>query len=602
MKTFFSLTTALLTIILLVCVWSEVHAQFPARITLNAASGDVKTSPQTMIGKKYRITVQGQYSQWTGFSDCHGVDAVWVYDVPQEEYDNFKFPPKSILGQPFVSIPHWVGDTTLYAFPPKQLGLTPLFELSFRKYLGFRIDGSPLPQFAIDKVTHRYQTEKAGTGQPFQFQILDSTYNLALQRALPRYEDNCGALNVTIEEIQDDEINICGVEQIVRNNEVIGLKLDASILRIDSNSVSGVRNILRDQTQLGICVDGKFICPDSIVCKTDRTKPISIGLVIDRSGSMNDYLSGTTTRMDATKNSVTKFLRKLQPLDEAFISSFSSSSTLNQDWTKDTKLLEDNLKQISPSGSTAFYDALIQGLRKVSINPNPNKALIALTDGVNNEQPFDSSKVISEIQFSGVPLYLVALNLGNNKEEQIALDNMRAFVHASPKGRFYSVSNTSALDSLYTQLSNEIGADECCSIYFKIPPCDPSKGNKQTLSIVYVSGDSIHTRKLEYSCKTGGITFVDDNPRESHNGIDAGITPNPFNDIARIWYTIPYSGYTTVMITDMLGVSSKVIVQEDKQTGHYTIDTTTLNLSSGSYQIVVSVNGKSISRTIVVVK
>lgn len=87
----------------------KLYGQFPFRTVLKANSGQVIVTPKTDSLKKYRITVQGTYSQWTGFKDCHGVDAVWVYDVPQEEIDNFRFPPKTVLGQPFVEIPHWVG-------------------------------------------------------------------------------------------------------------------------------------------------------------------------------------------------------------------------------------------------------------------------------------------------------------------------------------------------------------------------------------------------------------------------------------------------------------------------------------------------------------
>ena len=100
------------------------------------ATGQEFQSTTTEVGKTYRITVEGTYSMWPQYQDCHGVDAVYIYDVPQEEIDAFRWPPEKIkIGSfevPFVELPHWVGDEKLWTFPPKEIA-TPLFKLSFRK-------------------------------------------------------------------------------------------------------------------------------------------------------------------------------------------------------------------------------------------------------------------------------------------------------------------------------------------------------------------------------------------------------------------------------------------------------------------------------------
>jgi hypothetical protein len=43
---------------------------------------------------------------------------------------------------PFVTMPHWVGDPQSWRFPPVELGM-PVYEISFRKHKGFRIDDEP---------------------------------------------------------------------------------------------------------------------------------------------------------------------------------------------------------------------------------------------------------------------------------------------------------------------------------------------------------------------------------------------------------------------------------------------------------------------------
>jgi len=122
------------------------------KITLKPDGVPVYSQP-TDTGKKYLITIEGTYSMWPQFTDCHGVDAVYVYDVPQEEIDQFRWPPQKIkvgnLEIPFVELPHWVGDDKTWDFPPPQIGF-PKFRLNFRKYTGFRIDDEPLPMFPFN--------------------------------------------------------------------------------------------------------------------------------------------------------------------------------------------------------------------------------------------------------------------------------------------------------------------------------------------------------------------------------------------------------------------------------------------------------------------
>lgn len=582
----------------------KLYGQFPFRTVLKANSGQVIVTPKTDSLKKYRITVQGTYSQWTGFKDCHGVDAVWVYDVPQEEIDNFRFPPKTVLGQPFVEIPHWVGDQTSYEFPPKQLGLEPLLSLSFRKYLGFRVNDEPFPAFPLDMKTHRYQIERSGTGEGFRLKVLDSTYNLVLNRATPRYEDNCGELTVLIEEIIDDDINICSVSPIVKNGQVVGIKLDASILKQDTQYVNGYRNIFRDKEQLGIVINNKFICPDSIVCQsTIRSEPISVGLVVDQSGSMADTINGSS-KMAVTKRSIQKFLSRLTPKDEAFLMSFGSAVKLKQDWTKDTNLLRQALDSIEPGGTTAFHQALIESVEKTKLNSNSQKAVIVLTDGVNNEQPYENKPVVEKIGNSDVRLYLLALNLGNDLEETIAKENMRTFARFASRGRMFDVNEAQQLDSIYDELGKEILAEECCTIYFSIPPCDPKKGEKQVVNIVYLSNDTVKTRKVEYNCATGTITSLPHSHTSivNNNPFGVSIEPNPVREIAYVRYKLPISGQTNITLYDNTGKSSIPIYEGFNEIGEHSYNIDTKNITPGYYNVIIKVNGITSSQSFIFVK
>jgi hypothetical protein len=59
--------------------------------------------------------------------------------------------------------------------------------------------------------------------------------------------------------------------------------------------------------------------------------------------------------------------------------------------------------------------------------------------------------------------------------------------------------------------------------------------------------------------------------------------PNPFNPITTIKYSIKYGGLVTLKIYDILGTEVKVLVNENKETGNYTVSFNASSLPSGVY-------------------
>jgi hypothetical protein len=59
--------------------------------------------------------------------------------------------------------------------------------------------------------------------------------------------------------------------------------------------------------------------------------------------------------------------------------------------------------------------------------------------------------------------------------------------------------------------------------------------------------------------------------------------PNPFNPATKIYYTIPLSGYVSIIVYNSLGQTVKELVNEFKNKGSHTADFNGSNLSSGIY-------------------
>ena len=105
--------------------------------------------------------------------------------------------------------------------------------------------------------------------------------------------------------------------------------------------------------------------------------PVSVGLVLDATGSMAD-------KMPAARNAALAFLKTSNPLDEYFLIEFSDQPRLVEDFTTDISRLQKRIFSASARGLTPLFDAVQMGLEKMEGARNTKKAIIVVTDGEDN--------------------------------------------------------------------------------------------------------------------------------------------------------------------------------------------------------------------------
>jgi VWFA-related protein len=130
--------------------------------------------------------------------------------------------------------------------------------------------------------------------------------------------------------------------------------------------------------------------------------PISLGLVIDNSRSIEPRKQ----RLDAAALS---FVRKGNPEDETFIVHFDDTARIDRDFTDSIPALEDALAGVKPFGQTAIYDALILALEHMENAKHLKKAILLITDGVDNSSKHTMSEAIEATKRSRVAVYTVGL-------------------------------------------------------------------------------------------------------------------------------------------------------------------------------------------------
>ena len=86
--------------------------------------------------------------------------------------------------------------------------------------------------------------------------------------------------------------------------------------------------------------------------------PVSIGLVVDNSGSMSK-------KRPAVNKCALDLVEASNPEDEAFVVNFSDEAYIDQDFTSNVNKLRDGLSHIESRGGTALYDAVVASADKL---------------------------------------------------------------------------------------------------------------------------------------------------------------------------------------------------------------------------------------------
>ncbi len=128
--------------------------------------------------------------------------------------------------------------------------------------------------------------------------------------------------------------------------------------------------------------------------------PISLGVVLDSSGSMKEHVI-------SARNSVVRFLENGTRQDEFFLIAFNHQTALVQDFTRDSKNIQNQVAFRGASGRTALYDAVYLGLEKMNQAEYEKKALIVITDGEDNSSRYSYSEVREFARELDVQLYAI---------------------------------------------------------------------------------------------------------------------------------------------------------------------------------------------------
>jgi Ca-activated chloride channel homolog len=149
--------------------------------------------------------------------------------------------------------------------------------------------------------------------------------------------------------------------------------------------------------------DGKL---QQITQFADQDIPVSVGLVIDNSGSMRPKRPEVVTAALA-------FIGASNPQDEVFVVNFNETV---HHGLPDEVLFSDNVKQLRTAlwkgeaeGRTALYDALDYSLRHLDMGRRDKKTLIVISDGGDNISKHTFKDVMTGVLSSQATIYTIGI-------------------------------------------------------------------------------------------------------------------------------------------------------------------------------------------------
>jgi VWFA-related protein len=130
--------------------------------------------------------------------------------------------------------------------------------------------------------------------------------------------------------------------------------------------------------------------------------PVSVGLVFDSSRSMR-------SRIEDSRMAVDKFMQTAAPEDEFLLVKFSDKAELLTPFTHDADEISRQLSVPNAHGFTALLDAICLATQQMHRASNPRRALLILTDGVDNNSRYSEHELESLLREADVRVYAIGL-------------------------------------------------------------------------------------------------------------------------------------------------------------------------------------------------
>jgi len=222
---------------------------------------------------------------------------------------------------------------------------------------------------------------------------------------------------------------------------------DLVLLDVSVKDAAGahVPNLSRDNFQ--VYEDGKL---QTITHFGRDDVPVTVGLVIDTSGSMqskyNDVVIAALALIHASN-----------PRDEIFVVNFGDRVSYGlpdgTPFTGDPGQLRAALALGAPAGRTALYDAILSSLDHLEQGKRDKKTMVLISDGGDNSSAHASDEVMRAVRESRATIYTIGIFDAGDQDRNPGL--LRRLAHMSGGEAFFPAQLSAAI-GICRQIASDI--------------------------------------------------------------------------------------------------------------------------------------------------
>lgn len=215
-------------------------------------------------------------------------------------------------------------------------------------------------------------------------------------------------------------------------------------VRIVASVTDATGHPLKGLTAADLSVSEGGITQQASIELASQTAPVAVALVLDTSGSM------LGRPLADAKAAMISLIQALGPKDQATVITFDATVRVSRALTADKPSLISATNGASANGNTAIYDALAAAIDEVAKEPQARRAIVLLTDGVDNSSRQSSAAVLASLAGSRTPAYVIGLGTDLDRSALTRIAN------STTGGAFFEAPTSAQLAAIYAGLSEQI--------------------------------------------------------------------------------------------------------------------------------------------------